>query len=72
MILALCNAQKKNITAAVISCETGSITFVVDEDLPAPTGFQTYQIVEGKSIGRYLLNDNRSAPPQVLATSFGD
>ena len=72
MILALCNAQKKNITAAVISREAGSITFVVDEDLPAPTGFQTYQIVEGKSIGRYLLNDNRSAPPQVLATSFGD
>ena len=72
MMFALCNAQKKNITAAVISREAGSITFVVDEDLPAPTGFQTYQIVEGKSIGRYLLNDNRSAPPQVLATSFGD
>ncbi len=71
MVLTFCPAQKKNKTAAVISRETGSITFVVDEDLPAPTGFQSRQIIEGKSIGQSLLSDRHSTPAQVLATSFG-
>ncbi|MBQ5997339.1 MAG: DUF4419 domain-containing protein, partial [Bacteroidales bacterium] len=72
MMLACCNAQKKNKTAAVISREAGSITFVVDEDLPAPTGFRSNLFVKGKSIGQSLLQSHRSAPPQILATSFGD
>ena len=72
MALTCCGTQTGGKRAAVIEREKGSITFVVDEDLPAPTGFRQYEIRNGAAVKQLLLRDHTSAAPQIVAASFDD
>lgn len=58
-------------TATIINQSEGSITFVVDENLPAPQA--NYRLLAGNQIAKIILNDEQITKKElkrIVATSF--